>query len=77
MSPAVYKRRELEKTLLYRAVQEHLETFLALAESGEGRTLPAFVQESFRRYLECGILQKGFVRVRCPDCGHEMVVAFS
>ena len=30
-----------------------------------------------RRFLRCGDLDFGFARVRCPDCRHEMFVAFS
>ena len=29
------------------------------------------------RFLDCGDLKKGFARVRCPQCRHEMFVAFS
>ena len=29
------------------------------------------------QFLECGDLSQGFARVRCPDCGHELFVAFS
>ncbi len=73
---AVYKRREPEKTLLYRVVQEHLNTFLEhLAEAGEG--LPGYVESALEAYLDCGILQNGFARVRCGDCGHNRLVAFS
>ncbi|MCF7854830.1 MAG: transposase zinc-binding domain-containing protein [Candidatus Pacebacteria bacterium] len=28
-------------------------------------------------YLQCGDLREGFARVRCPDCGHNLFVAFS
>jgi len=28
-------------------------------------------------FLKCGDLQEGFARVRCPDCKHEMFVAYS
>ena len=28
-------------------------------------------------FLKCGDLHEGFARVRCPDCRHEMFVAFS
>ena len=28
-------------------------------------------------YLECGDLREGFARVRCPDCNHEYLLAFS
>jgi len=29
------------------------------------------------RYLDCGDLHKGFARVKCKDCGHEYLPAFS
>lgn len=49
----------------------------ARAESNSGAGLPAFVEEEFRRYLDCGILAKGFLRLRCDDCRKETLVAFS
>jgi hypothetical protein len=80
MVPAYgYHRHEPEKTLLYRVVQENLETFLqaaALRDPG-GVGLPRYVEQTFRRFLRCGILQNGFVRVRCPGCGFNSLVAFS
>ena len=30
-----------------------------------------------RRYLACGDIRRGFARVRCPECGHEYLLAFS
>ena len=38
---------------------------------------PSWVERDFRSYLRCGILAHGFARVRCGDCGHERLVAFS
>ena len=29
------------------------------------------------RYLDCGIFDQGVARIRCPDCRHEFLVAFS
>ncbi|MCH7665638.1 MAG: transposase zinc-binding domain-containing protein, partial [Acidobacteria bacterium] len=29
------------------------------------------------RYLDCGIFDQGVARVRCPDCRHEFLIAFS
>ena len=72
-----YRRREPEKTLLYNLVREHLNTFLLVADSRGGGPLPKYVRQEFFRYLECGILGRGFARVRCQDCGHDSVVAFS
>ncbi|MBN2361878.1 MAG: transposase zinc-binding domain-containing protein, partial [Deltaproteobacteria bacterium] len=39
--------------------------------------LPAHVESEFRRFLECGILSRGFCRLVCEKCGAERVVAFS
>ncbi len=63
---SVYRRRRPERTALYRAVQGHLETYLALARDGhtDGDSVPQYVEGEFRRYLECGILAQGFARAR-------------
>ena len=29
------------------------------------------------RYLDCGIFERGFARIRCPDCAAEYLLAFS
>jgi len=61
---------------LYRILQENWSGFLADVEMGGGE-LPAFVLDEFEAYLRCGIPVYGFLRVRCKDCGHSRVVAFS
>jgi hypothetical protein len=77
--PAVYARRRPEQTVLYSLVQQHLESYLALAREGDwdGQRVPPSVEREFRRYLECGILSYDFARARCPACGHDFLVAFS
>ena len=75
--PAVCHRRQPERTLLYRVVQAHLATWLAQHDDGYGGRAPALAEREFRRYLECGILAHGFARARCPDCGHDFIVAYS
>ena len=76
---APYCRRHPEQTVLYQVVQQHLETYLALAgeDDWDGQRVGAYVEREFRHYLECGILAYGFPRARCPDCGHDFLVAFS
>jgi hypothetical protein len=76
---ARYRRREPEHTILRAVVRERLESFLATARerSANGRGLPPFVERDLRGYLDCGILARGFVRARCPDCSFERLVAFS
>ena len=72
-----YARRAPERTPLHVVVREHLETFLRAAREARGRGLPRYVEDELRRYLRCGLLCHGFVRVRCPACREELLVAFS
>lgn len=57
-----YRRRRPEHSLLYRTVQTHFETWLALAREGDGdgNPIPAHVEQAFRRYLAGGLLAHGF-----------------
>ena len=71
-----YERRRPERTLLYQLVAEHYPRFLALL-ADRGRSLPHYVQREFDEFLQCGILDHGFLRVRCQDCHSERLVAFS
>ena len=72
-----------ERTLLYRIITEHFQTWLELASAGQfdgqgdHHTPRAYVRQAFRKYLECGIFAHGFARARCDDCGHDYFVAYS
>ena len=72
-----YERHRPEETVLYQLVQEHVETFFAQVETEVGSRLPDFVKDEFDAFLECGILAHGFLRLRCADCSHEKLAAFS
>ena len=72
-----YERHRPEETTLYRLVQEHIGTFFAQVETETGSGLPDFVKDEFEAFLECGILAHGFLRLRCANCAHEKLVAFS
>ena len=74
--PADYRPRNPQATVLYKVVQDHLETLL---EEGRQRSesllgYPAFIEHEFRRYLSCGDLSRGMARARCPQCGYERLV---
>ena len=76
-NPVHYERRRREETILYQLIQEHVETFFAQVEAETGSGLPDFVKDEFDAFLECGVLAHGFLRLRCEDCTHEKLVAFS
>jgi hypothetical protein len=64
---------------LHQVVVEYAETMFAQAreQSESGHGYPGHVEREFRRYVDCGILARGFVRVRCGECGTDELVAFS
>jgi ribosomal protein S27E len=35
------------------------------------------IRSAIDKFLKCGDLKEGFARVRCPDCGKELFLAFS
>ena len=56
---AEYRPRNAEQGVLYRVIDEHLETFLdAAAQHSDGSRLPAFVEQEFRDFLACGVLER-------------------
>jgi Transposase zinc-binding domain len=50
---------------------------VAQVETATSSALPKFVKDEFDAFLECGILAHGFLRLRCGDCAHDKLVAFS
>jgi hypothetical protein len=65
---AVYRPRDAEHTVFHQVVAEHLEAFLgAVAEAGDGSSLPQFVEREFREFLTCGVFEGGMARFQCED----------
>jgi hypothetical protein len=71
-----YHPRRPEESILYQVVAENLESFLSRQQERE-RVVPKFVEKDLRDFLDCGILERGFIRVHCDTCGKDRVVAFS
>jgi hypothetical protein len=63
-----YTPRHSEATVLYRVVVQELETFLCRQQERD-RPVPRFVEQEFRSFLDCGVLARGFLRLRCQSCG--------
>src|SRR5437763_5207919 len=75
---ASYEPRAMEGTVLHRVVRENFETFRAeIAARTDGGGLPEFGEREFRHFLTCGVLSRGFARVRCEGCAFEHLVPFS
>ena len=77
-SPTVsYQRRQPEKTVLYKLIQENLLSFYHQIEKDQEKELPLFVKKEFEEFLKCGLLAYGFLRLQCQSCRQEKLVAFS
>ena len=72
----IHERHRPEETPLHRIVETCYPKFLARLEA-EGASLPHFIQQEFDDYLKCGLLEHGFLRVKCDARRHEHLVAGS
>jgi ribosomal protein S27E len=76
IAPPGYQRHRPETTLLYELVAQHYPAFRD-RRAAEDRPLPRYVEDEFDAYLKCGLLEHGFLRVKCDACQAEKLVAFS
>jgi len=72
-----YTPRQAERTVLNQVVRENLETFLATTARADPGGLPAFLEQEFRGFLDCGVWALGFARFQCDTCHAETLVPFS
>jgi hypothetical protein len=74
-----YRRRQPERSAVYQVVQGHLETWLADCRhvDEDGFPVAAYIEQDFRKFLECGILAHGFARTRCAGCAYNFLIAYS
>ena len=76
----IYKQRKPSESPLWQLLSAHFDEFeerydeLFSKDYGFYRTVFSHVVWKF---LECGDLHQGFARVRCPDCHHEYLLAYS
>jgi hypothetical protein len=76
---AVYQPRRPQETPLFRLVEDHFETLLRVHEEEfeprYGRLRRA-ARRAVEKFLDCGVLERGFARVRCDRCRAEFLVTF-
>ena len=73
---AIYERQTPETSLMYRVVARQWPRIVA-DYNAHGVTIPSYVSAEVERFLRCGILQYGFLLLRCPACDAEKVIGFS
>ena len=76
----IYKRRNPQTTSLWKLLNCHFvdfeECYDRLFRRKYGFNRPV-ISHVVRKYLECGGLHQGFARIKCPDCHHQFILAFS
>ena len=76
----IYRQRHPESTVFYKVVFHYFDRFLAGYENQFERAygyLRPVIQEVIEKYLDCGNPHSGFARIRCSDCGTELLLTFS
>ena len=73
-----YQRHRPETTALYEVVRDNLETLYgAIDDEALAVRIPKHARKELEAYLECGLLCRGFARLRCEECGESRLVALS
>ena len=73
---ATYERHTPETTLLYKVIAREWPG-IKRDYAARDVSIASYVSSEFDKYLRCGILQYGFLRLRCMGCMEERVVGFS
>ena len=71
-----YAERRPEQSDLHEIVRVFGRPFIESMEAA-GVNLPASVERAMERFLGCGVLAHGFLRIRCDDCKKERLLALS
>ncbi|MBC8316600.1 MAG: transposase [Desulfobulbaceae bacterium] len=77
---SVYRPRSSAQTSLYKLLVERFDHFEDIYPERFTKSHGFYrqvISHVVRNYLWCGDLTQGFARVRCPDCHHEYLLAFS
>src|SRR3990170_370113 len=77
---AVYRPRNPQLSDYYHCVEDYFETFVGIYYEQFSRQFGCwrpYIEQVIYRYLDCGDLHNGFARVKCKDCNHEYLLAFS
>jgi len=80
MVEVVYNPRKPKTSPLYQSISDHFSEFESVYEEryqNRYGVLRDVVRKVVYKYLDCGDLRKGFARIKCKDCKHEVLLAFS
>ena len=75
-----YRARNPKKSPLWQCVDRHFDEFLDVypeAYEPQLGVLRPIIPEVVQKFVDCGNLERGFARIRCDECHHEYLLAFS
>lgn len=72
----IYASRDTRSGILHSTLIRHFSEFVRELSDQE-KSLPEYVEKEFKAYLDCGILDKGFLLLQCEKCNQVQRVAFS
>lgn len=79
-TPGFYRRRTPRESPLFQLLEQHFDEFERVYPDRYQERYGFFrpvIRKAVDAFLGCGDLREGFARVRCPDFGHNLFVAFS
>jgi hypothetical protein len=79
-SAPLYRPRNPRASSLYQLLNSHYETVKSLWEERFERRYGfwrGLCDGAVARFLDCGLFENGFARVKCTECPNEFLVAFS
>jgi hypothetical protein len=80
LTASAYRPRRARESPLYRLAETHHETFKQVYDERFAERYGAWravVERTLFAFLDCGIEERGFARVRCDACRREFRVALS
>jgi len=78
--PSIYRPRNPRESVLYQLMEAHYEDVKAAWENRFEKRYGfwrGFVDSVVARYLDCGVAESGFARLRCEACGAEKLLTLS
>ena len=71
-----YRPRRARDSSLYRLVEDHYDAFKQVYDDRFARTYGFWrpeIDKTLLAFLDCGIPELGFARLRCPACRRELL----
>jgi len=75
-----YRPRQPRASPVWQVFKHHWPAYLVRQEAGtssKSGPLAAHIPAAVSAFLRCGDLHAGFTRLRCPECHHEYLLAFT